>query len=218
MELRIRSKKTAIVLLDREGLLALAKGNYEAVCESCGAVYNETVGSFFASIGPSLSSLEMEGEDLHWNSVWVGVRKSDGGVIGAIRMMGTPTEKRELTIALFPFQDYEDPSFSKLFVKVCEWAFNHRTVYYLRVVPGDDREEVFLRYYGFVPHQTDGFFEREKNRPAWVLICLCMGLSTGVALGDLFGSSVLGLAVGALFGVFVGFLLDRQDISRRKLK
>ena len=220
MQLKSKRRKITITALEREGVLALMNGEYERVCELCGVTYNEQTRSHLgALVTDCLADDHTDEGGTLWNTLWIGVSEQNGDFIGAVRMMGKPTENRELTMVLHPLGGYDSPTFAYVFSHVCEWACNHRVVYYIRIARTEDPDqETFLRSFGFVLNEPDGFFEREKNQSAWFLICLSVGLATGVALGDTFGGTAAGLAVGGLFGTTVGWYLDHCDVSRRKSK
>lgn len=217
MQLKSKRRKLAITSLDREGLSSLMNGEYGRVCELCGVTCDEGGKAFLATLVTECLAEDPtdEGGTL-WNTLWIGSNTENGGFIGAIRMMGRPTESRELTMELHPVEDYHSPSFAYAFSRVCEWAFNHRAVYYIRLAAKGEEEEAFLRRFGFVQNQADGLLEREKNQSSWTLICTCIGLGTGVAMGDAFGGTTLGLAVGAMFGAVAGWYFDHRDVSRRR--
>lgn len=217
MQLKSRRRKLVITALDREGLDALMSGEYQRVCELCGALYDDLDREFLAAlVTECLAEEHIDEGGIMWNTLWIGVSQEDGEFVGAVRILGRPSEGRELSMALYPAVGYNSPTFAYVFSRVCEWAFNHRTVYYIRVASMNEDEETFLRSFGFVQNREDGFFEREKNQSAWLIICLCIGLGTGVAMGEAFGGTSLGMAIGATFGAAVGWNLDHRDVSRRK--
>ncbi len=217
MQLKSRSKKMIITSLDRAGLDALMQGQYEAVCQICGAIYNEKDSQFLKDlVTDCLAEDHTDEGGILWNTLWIGVSTADGTFIGAVRMMGRPTQKRELTVMLYPLGEYESPNFINVVSRVCEWSFSHRAVYYIRTQAKNEAEIRFLRRFDFKYNKIDGFFEREKNSSSWFLICLILGLASGLAVGELFGGISVGFAVGGLFGAVTGWQLDHLDISRRK--
>ena len=219
--MKIRSKKNKLVItaLDHEGMEALTRGDYERVCELCEATYDERGRALLDElVMRRLPGDVVEEGGILWNTLWIGVGTESGSFIGAVHILGKPTENRELNIALHPVESFRDPAFAPIFESVCEWILSHRAVYYLRVEPVNEEEIEFVRRYNFVLNQNDGFYEREKNRPAWVLICLCLGLATGLAFSAPFGSMSLGVAVGAVAGIIIGSVLDNNDVTRRRPK
>ena len=219
MKIRSRRNKLVITSLDREGMSALMSGEYERVCELCEAICDEHSKALLdLLVTERLPGDVVEEGGVLWNTLWIGVNMEDGRFIGAVRILGKPTESRELNIALHPVDRYDVPAFARVFERVCEWIFSHRAVYYIRVSSQREDEIAFLRRYSFVLNKNDGLYEREKNRPAWVLLCLCLGLGTGVALGEIFGGLSIGMAIGSVFGIVIGLILDNVDVTRRKPK
>lgn len=220
MQIRSKRNKLIITALDKEGMALLIGGEYERVCALCAAAYDEKSRELLDElVNERLPTDVVEEGGVLWNTLWIGVNSETGRFIGAVRMLGKPNEKRELHIALHPVEKHcGDPLFARVFERVCEWILNHRAVYYLLVEPIDEPQISFLRRYQFVQSPVDGVYVREKNRPAWILIGLCLGLATGVLIADAFGGMSLGMAVGALFGLVIGWLLDSVDIMGRRTK
>lgn len=219
MQFRSKRNKLVITSLDKEGLAWLFEGQYDRVCALCHAVFDETSRKLLDELVlERLPGDEVEEGGVIWNTLWIGVNTETGRFIGAVRMLGKPNEGRELNIALHPVETYGDHAFALVFERVCDWIFSHRAVYYLRVHAAEEEQIAFLRQYSFVLNEHDGMYEREKNRPSWVLFFLCVGLGTGVAFSDAFGELSLGMAVGGVFGAAVGFVLDSIDVTRRRPK
>ena len=219
MKIRSRKDQLVITALDHEGMDALMSGNYERVCELCEAVCDQRGRELLDElVTERLPGDVVEEGGALWNTLWIGVSTENGGFIGAVHMLGRPTENRELNISLHAVEDFEDPAFARVFERVCERILCHRMVYYLRVDPVNEQEITFLKGYRFVLNQIDGFYEREKNRPAWVLICLFLGLASGLAVSSAFGNMALGVAVGAVGGSIIGLILDGADTTRRRPK
>ena len=219
MKIKSKRNKLVITALDREGMALLLEKQYDCVCELCEAGYDEKSCELLDElVTQRLPGDVVEEGGVVWNTLWIGVNTETGRFVGAVRMLGKPNEKRELNIALHPVEKYSNAAFDRMFEYVCEWIFSHRTVYYLRIDAAEEEQIAFLRRYGFVLNANDGLYEREKNRPAWALLCLCLGLGTGVAFSDIFGELSMGMAMGGLFGVVIGYMLDRIDVTRRKPK
>ena len=217
MKLQIRSRKIIITPLERDCLEALEAGEADAALKACEAAISiENAAHLENVIAERPLELDFDEEDIRWNTLWVGVSRETGAVVGTVRMLGRPTLARELTLAAFPASSWSDPLFARMFSRIGEWCFSHRNVYYLCVDAKDEAAEEFLRQYGFLYNPQNGCLERERTASSWILSCICFGLATGVALGETFGSMSAGMAIGGLFGVAVGITLDTRDKSRRK--
>ena len=217
MKLQIRSRKIVITPLDRKCLEKLESGEARPALRACGAALSaENALHLENVISERHLDLDFADEDLRWNTLWIGVNRETRAIVGTIRMLGHPTAAHELTIAAHPATSWTDPLFAKMFVRMGEWCFSHRIVYYLCVDAKDEPSESFLRNYGFLYNPQNGCLERERTSSSWLLSCICFGLATGVALSETFGSMAAGLAIGGIFGVAVGVMLDMRDKARRK--
>jgi len=217
MKLQIRSKKIIITPLERKCLELLEAGESRHALRACGAATTmENMAHLEKVIAERPLDLDFADEEIRWNTMWIGVNRETRAIVGTIRMLGRPTEARELTVSVFPATTWEDPLLSKVFARVGEWCFSHRNVYYLCVDAKDEPAENFLRLHGFLYNPQNGCLERERTSSSWLLSCICFGLATGIALGEAFGSMSASMAIGGIFGVVVGTMLDMRDKARRK--
>ena len=208
-----------LTALDREGMASLLNGEYERVCELCEATCDDGAKALLELlVAERLPGDVVEEGGVLWNTLWIGVNTETGEFIGAVHVLGKPSEGGELNIAIHPVDRYDDSAFVRVFERVVKWAFSHRSVYYLRLAATGEDEIALLQRCGFIKNCNDGLYEREKAMPMWSLYCACLGMATGLALGDVFGGVAAGVAVGSLFGAVIGQILDYSDTTKRKPK
>ena len=202
---KLTTKRLILTPMSDEGLAQLAQTAADAHLR--------------AAYGEMLAGCRAHPADRLWYTAWQ-IALKDGTPVGDLGFKG-PAADGAVELGYGVAEAHRCRGYATEAAQgLLEWAFSQDGVYFVEAetAPDDEISQRVLQKLEFKP-AGDGAegprFERERPASSWLALCMCFGLSLGLAFGNLWESQPIGMSMGMCMGVALGAMLDSNDKKKR---